>query len=144
MKKIVWGWCFDCNRATVDFEVEGHSYNTCCAYWERSDCVSDFLENNPAPDAPSKEDVEKALRSYDATTWSETDKLILECFGNEWHDDMKYNLLKDWADVLEVPMSSYEDWCTENNYTPNLRSKTHFKRVTRDDKIKLATGKKRL
>ena len=144
MEKIVWGWCFYCDQATVDFEAEGHSCNTCCAYWHHSDCVSDFLENNPAPDSPSKEDVEKALRSYDSTTWSECDKLILDCFGDEWHNDMKYNIVKDWADCLDVGMSSYEDWCTENNYTPNLRSKTHFKRVTRDDKIKLATGKKRL
>jgi hypothetical protein len=145
---LYWGWCFDCDQATVDFEAESGGNNTCCAYWDRSDRVSEFIANNPTPSFPSKEDVEKALRRYDSTTWSEIDKLILDCFGNEWHNDMKYNLLKDWADCLGVPMSSYEDWCTENNYTPSLRSETHFKvrtaRLTKDEKIRLTIGKKRL
>lgn len=147
MEEIVWGWCFECDQATVDFEAESGGNNTCCAYWDRSDRVSEFVANNPPPSTPSKEDVEKALRRYDSTTWSEIDKLILDCFGNEWHDDMKYNLLKDWADCVGVPMSSYEDWCAENNYTPSLRSETHFKvrtaRLTKEQKIGLTIGKKR-
>lgn len=148
MEEIVWGWCFECDQATVDFEAESGGNNTCCSYWDRSDRVSEFIANNPPPSTPSKEDVEKALRRYDSTTWSETDKLILDCFGNEWHNDMKYNLLKDWADCFGVPMSSYEDWCTENNYKPSLRSETHFKPraklLTKEQKISFYIGKKRL
>jgi hypothetical protein len=72
----------------------------------------------------------------------------LEDAINEWHNDMQYNLLKDWADCLGVLISSYEDWCTENNYTPSLRSETHFKvrtaRLTKEQKIGLTIGKKRL